>query len=87
RGKFISISEDEQKEVAFGINQEFRCLKRTDLIKAIANCLPMETIRTSCQVVSIELDSATHYPQLLLSNGSILQAKSVIPDCTAFSHI
>lgn len=57
------------------IYKEFRCLKRTDLIKAMANCLPMETIRTGCQVVSIELDPITQYRQLVLSNGSILQAK------------
>jgi len=57
------------------IYREFRCLKRTDLIKAMANCLPMETIRTGCQVVSIGLDPITQYQQLVLSNGSILQAK------------
>ncbi|XP_058777224.1 monooxygenase 1-like isoform X1 [Vicia villosa] len=77
-GKFMSLSEDEPKEVPFGINGEFRCLKRTDLIKAMANCLPQETIRAGCQVLSIELDPVTKYPQILLSNGSILQAKVVI---------
>jgi len=41
----------------------------------MANCLPMETIRTGCQVVSIEFDPITQYSQLVLSNGSILQAK------------
>ncbi|KAL5073484.1 hypothetical protein RYX36_012468, partial [Vicia faba] len=74
-GRFISLSEDEPKEVPFGTNGEFRCLKRTDLIKAMANCLPQETICTGCQILSIELDPVTKYPQLLLSNGSILQAK------------
>ncbi|CAK8575350.1 unnamed protein product [Lathyrus sativus] len=77
-GKLISVSENESKEAPFGINGEFRCLKRTDLIKAMANCLPQETICTGCQVLSIELDPVTKYPQLLLSNGSILQAKVVI---------
>ncbi|XP_061359378.1 monooxygenase 1-like [Gastrolobium bilobum] len=77
-GKFISLSEAEPKEVPFGVNQEFRCLKRTDLIKAMANSLPMGTIRTRCQVLSIELDPITQYPKLMLSNGSILQAKVVI---------
>ncbi|XP_073226092.1 monooxygenase 1-like isoform X1 [Cicer arietinum] len=77
RGMFTSLSEKEPKELAFGINQEFRCLKRTDLIKAIANCLPMETIRTGCEVLSIELDPVTRYPHLMLSNGTILQAKLI----------
>ncbi|RZB73555.1 Monooxygenase 1 isoform B [Glycine soja] len=44
----------------------------------MADNLPVGTIRTNCQVVSIELDPLTHSPQLLLSNGSILQAKVVI---------
>lgn len=57
------------------INEEFRCIKRTDLIKAMAKSLPMETIRTGCQVLSIELDPVTQYPQLVLSNGSTLKAK------------
>lgn len=64
------------------INQEFRCLKRTDLIEAMANNLPMGTIRTHCQVLSIELDPLTQYPNLVLSNGSILQAKVYI--CVSF---
>ncbi|KAJ1391167.1 hypothetical protein SESBI_36863 [Sesbania bispinosa] len=77
-GKCIPLSEVESKEIPFELNQEFRCLKRTDLMNAIANSLPEGTIRTSCQVVSIELDPITHYPQLMLSNGSHLQAKVVI---------
>lgn len=51
----------------------------------MADNLPVGTIRTNCQVVSIELDPLTHSPQLLLSNGSILQAK-VIFVCI-FSHV
>ncbi|KAJ1426493.1 hypothetical protein SESBI_10236 [Sesbania bispinosa] len=74
-GKFIPLSEAESKEIPFGISL---FLKRTDLMNAIANSLPEGTIRTSCQVVSIELDPITHYPQLMLSNGSHLRAKVVI---------
>ncbi|KAG4966698.1 hypothetical protein GLYMA_12G003400v4 [Glycine max] len=77
-GRFISLNEAEPMEFPFGVNQELRCLKRTDLVKAMADNLPVGTIRTNCQVVSIELDPLTHSPQLLLSNGSILQAKVVI---------
>ncbi|TKY68032.1 3-hydroxybenzoate 6-hydroxylase 1 [Spatholobus suberectus] len=58
--------------------QECRCLKRLDLIKAMADNLPAGTVRTNCQVLSIELDPVTQYPQLMLSSGSILQAKVVI---------
>ncbi|XP_029127254.1 monooxygenase 1 [Cajanus cajan] len=44
----------------------------------MADNLPIGTVRTNCQVLSIEIDPLTHYPQLMLSNGSILQAKVVI---------
>ncbi|KAK7263828.1 hypothetical protein RJT34_31425 [Clitoria ternatea] len=77
-GKFIPLNDPEAKEIPFGISQEFRCIKRTDLIKALANSLPVGTIHTRCQVLSIELDPLTQFPQLMLSNGSILQAKVVI---------
>ncbi|KAL2329380.1 hypothetical protein Fmac_022807 [Flemingia macrophylla] len=65
-------------EFPFGVSREFRCLKRSDLMKAMADNLPTGTVRTNCRVHSIEIDPVTHYPQLRLSNGSILQAKVVI---------
>ncbi|XP_027356779.1 monooxygenase 1-like [Abrus precatorius] len=77
-GRLVFLSETQAKEIPFGIDLEFRCIKRTDLIKAMANSLPEGTIRTRCQVLSIEFDPLTRYPQLLLSNGSIIQAKVVI---------
>ncbi|XP_022632604.1 monooxygenase 1 isoform X5 [Vigna radiata var. radiata] len=36
------------------------------------------TIRTNCQVLSVELDPVTKFPHLMLSNGSVLRAKVVI---------
>ncbi|CAJ1978273.1 unnamed protein product [Sphenostylis stenocarpa] len=65
-------------EFPFGVSQEFRCLKRTDLVKAMADNLPTGTIRTNCQVLSVEIDPATKFPRLMLSNGSVLEAKVVI---------
>ncbi|XP_057747570.1 monooxygenase 1-like [Arachis stenosperma] len=79
RGKTILLSEaEEEKETPLGTSKEFRCLKRADLIKAMANNLPVGTIRTSCQVLSIKLDPVTHFQHLTLSDGTILQAKAVI---------
>ncbi|XP_022632600.1 monooxygenase 1 isoform X2 [Vigna radiata var. radiata] len=60
------------------VNKEFRCLKRTDLVKVMADNLPTGTIRTNCQVLSVELDPVTKFPHLMLSNGSVLRAKVVI---------
>ncbi|BAT91360.1 hypothetical protein VIGAN_06268200 [Vigna angularis var. angularis] len=78
RGRFISLNEVEPMEFPFGVNKEFRCLKRTDLVKVMADNLPTGTIRTNCQVLSVELDPVTKFPHLMLSNGSVLQAKVVI---------
>ncbi|XP_047172579.1 monooxygenase 1-like [Vigna umbellata] len=78
RGRFVSLNEVEPMEFPFGVNKEFRCLKRTDLVKVMADNLPTRTIRTNCQVLSVELDPVTKFPHLMLSNGSVLQAKVVI---------
>ncbi|KAE9593504.1 putative FAD-binding domain, FAD/NAD(P)-binding domain-containing protein [Lupinus albus] len=77
-GRLIVVGEGEAKEMPFGVNGEVRCLKRSDLMKAMANSLPEGSIRTSCEVVSVELDPLTHYPRLMLTNGTILQARVVI---------
>ncbi|MED6211581.1 hypothetical protein PIB30_075147 [Stylosanthes scabra] len=80
RGKKISLSgaSEEEEERSFGTSKEFRCLKRADLIKAIAENLPEGTVRTNCQVLSVKLDPVTYFQHLTLSNGTILQAKVVI---------
>lgn len=57
------------------VNQEFRCLKRSDLVKVMADNLPKGTIRTNCQVLSIDLDPVTNFPHLMLSNGTVIHAK------------
>lgn len=41
----------------------------------MADNLPTGTIRTNCQVLSVELDPVTKFPHLMLSNGSVLRAK------------
>ncbi|CAL0334300.1 unnamed protein product [Lupinus luteus] len=61
-----------------GVNGEVRCLKRSDLMKAMANSLPEGTVRTCCEVLSVELNPLTHYPRLMLTNGTVLQARVVI---------
>ncbi|KAF7824933.1 monooxygenase 1-like [Senna tora] len=78
RGKFIALNGNEAKEIPFRVCEEFRCLKRIDLMEAMANNLPVGTIRTASHVLSIQFDSVTKYHHLLLSNGTVLQAKVVI---------
>ncbi|XP_021724670.1 uncharacterized protein LOC110691993 [Chenopodium quinoa] len=55
-----------------------RCLKRNDLIEALANALPMETIRFGCQVVSMNVERSTSYAMLQLHDGSLIKAKVLI---------
>ncbi|KDP45200.1 hypothetical protein JCGZ_15065 [Jatropha curcas] len=73
----ISIHDKKPKEISLG-SGERRCLKRNDLLKALADNLPADTIQFSTQVKSIEMDPITSYPVLCLVNGSVIEAKIVI---------
>nr|GMD78113.1 FAD-dependent urate hydroxylase-like [Ipomoea batatas] len=57
---------------------ESRCVKRSDLITVLADELPIGTIRLGSEVVSIDLDSVTEMPRLLLTSGSYIDAEIVI---------
>ncbi|XP_065875476.1 monooxygenase 1-like [Euphorbia lathyris] len=57
---------------------EIRCIKRIDLIKALADSLPNHTIQYGRQVVSVQIDQLTSYPVLHLDDGSVIKAKVVI---------
>ncbi|KAF2284702.1 hypothetical protein GH714_029419 [Hevea brasiliensis] len=75
-GNHISVGDNKPKELPNG--GELRCLRRTDLVKALANDLPWDTIQFGKQVVSIEEDPITSYPILHLQDGSVVKAKIVI---------
>ncbi|XP_072950553.1 monooxygenase 1-like [Typha angustifolia] len=55
-----------------------RCLRRSDLIDALASSLPAECIRVGCQVVRIEPDPLTLFPTLYTREGEIIKAKVLI---------
>ncbi|XP_048130530.1 monooxygenase 1-like [Rhodamnia argentea] len=57
---------------------EVRCVKRSELIEALAGDLPDGTIRLGCRVLYVETDPVTSFPVLQLSNGSTLKAKVLI---------
>ncbi|XP_050236584.1 monooxygenase 1-like isoform X2 [Mercurialis annua] len=57
---------------------EARCVKRSDLINAMADELPLGAIRFGCDIISVNLDSKTSFPVLQLSNGSSIKAKALI---------
>ncbi|KAL2939090.1 Monooxygenase 1 [Bienertia sinuspersici] len=57
---------------------EARCLRRTDLVEALANALPTDTVRFGCQVVSVDVERSSSYAVLQLHNGSSIKAKVLI---------
>ncbi|XVF30077.1 hypothetical protein REPUB_Repub16aG0025800 [Reevesia pubescens] len=76
-GQFITVDDGKRQELALG-KGELRCLKRMDLVKALAEQLPEDTVHLGCQVLSIKLDPVTSYPLLQLHDGSIIKPKIVI---------
>uniref|UniRef100_A0A2P2KDB8 3-hydroxybenzoate 6-hydroxylase 1 n=3 Tax=Rhizophora mucronata TaxID=61149 RepID=A0A2P2KDB8_RHIMU len=57
---------------------EARCLRRSDLMKALADDLPADTIRFSWEMISVKLDADTSLPVLNSRNGSSIRAKVLI---------
>ncbi|KAE9448400.1 hypothetical protein C3L33_19702, partial [Rhododendron williamsianum] len=57
---------------------EMRCLKRADLMQALADDLPPNTVRFGCTVLGIKVDPSTSYPTVHLDDGIVLHAKVVI---------
>ncbi|XP_010930385.2 monooxygenase 1 isoform X1 [Elaeis guineensis] len=58
--------------------EEFRCLKRTDLIQALFDNLPVDSVRLGCQIVAVERDPSTSFPILYVHDGIIIKAKVLI---------
>lgn len=55
---------------------EARCIKRNDIVEALADALPERTIRFGSQIVSIEKDETTSFPVVYLSNiGNTIKSK------------
>ncbi|ONK73084.1 uncharacterized protein A4U43_C04F26990 [Asparagus officinalis] len=55
-----------------------RCVRRSDLIEALANSLPVEFVRFGCQIVAIQNDPVTSFPIVHIADGSIIRAKILI---------
>ncbi|XP_068649366.1 monooxygenase 1-like [Aristolochia californica] len=59
-------------------NVEQRCVKRSDLIKTLAEGLSSESIRFNSRVVAVEIDDSTSYPVVHLDDGNLIHAKILI---------
>ncbi|CAI9114980.1 OLC1v1015810C3 [Oldenlandia corymbosa var. corymbosa] len=57
---------------------EARCVKRRDLINALVNALPPNTIRFGHNLVDVEMDPRTGSPVLQFQDGNSVRAKAVI---------
>ncbi|XP_031260627.1 monooxygenase 1-like [Pistacia vera] len=57
---------------------EIRCVKRSDLIEALVQDLPLGTIRFGCQILSVKLDTNSCFTILHLNNGNTIRAKVLI---------
>ncbi|CAA6667768.1 unnamed protein product [Spirodela intermedia] len=66
------------KSIIMPVKNEFRCLRRSDLVEALARGLPEECIRFGCQIVAVEEDGVTLFPIVHLQDGSTINAKVLI---------
>ncbi|KAG7985156.1 hypothetical protein I3843_03G010700 [Carya illinoinensis] len=76
RGREMQLSNGKIKEISLARRAETRCMRRSDLIRILAESLPLGTIRLGCQILSVTLDPLTSYPINQLQNGSAIHAKS-----------
>ncbi|MBA0702821.1 hypothetical protein Goari_022933 [Gossypium aridum] len=78
-GVFISVAEGKCRESELPLGKgELRCLKRMELMKALTEELPVESVYLGCRAVSIVLDPLTSNPLLQLHDGTLIKAKIVI---------
>ncbi|KAL3737074.1 hypothetical protein ACJRO7_025923 [Eucalyptus globulus] len=64
---------------------EAQCIRRRDLVEALAEDLSHSTIRFTCHVISVKLGSQTSYTVLELHNGIVIKAKYLRMNPTKFS--
>ncbi|KAK8492171.1 hypothetical protein V6N12_003468 [Hibiscus sabdariffa] len=78
-GLFIEVEEGKFRESELPLGKgELRCLKRMELMKALAEALPAECVHLGCRVVSIVKDPLTLDPVLQLHDDTLIKAKIII---------
>uniref|UniRef100_A0A0E0K175 FAD-binding domain-containing protein n=1 Tax=Oryza punctata TaxID=4537 RepID=A0A0E0K175_ORYPU len=58
--------------------KEIRCLRRKDVVEALANSVPGHMIRYGCRIVAVDQDPGTNYAVLTMADGNTIKAKVVI---------
>ncbi|XP_010440252.1 PREDICTED: uncharacterized protein LOC104723571 [Camelina sativa] len=78
KARTMLIENGEKREFVLTIKDEARCIKRNDLVEALADALPEGTIRFGSRIVSIKEDQTTSFPVVQLFNGTMIKAKVLI---------
>nr|KJB43164.1 hypothetical protein B456_007G187400 [Gossypium raimondii] len=78
-GHYITVKDGKHTGLPVGNGGECRCLRRSDLMKTLAEELPPNTVRLGCKVVSIKVDANTSaYSILHLHDGTMLMPRVII---------
>ncbi|TYI56141.1 hypothetical protein E1A91_D11G189400v1 [Gossypium mustelinum] len=78
-GHYITVKDGKHTDLLVGNGGECRCLRRSDLMKTLAEELPPNTVRLGCKVVSIKVDANTSaYSILHLHDGTMLMPRVII---------
>ncbi|MBA0686559.1 hypothetical protein Goari_014157 [Gossypium aridum] len=78
-GHYITVKDGKHTDLPVGNGGECRCLRRSDLMKTLAEELPPNTVRLGCKVVSIKVDANTSaYSILHLHDGTMLMPRVII---------
>lgn len=70
----ISLDDGSQHKLPVG-QEELRCLKRSILIKTLAQDLPAGTLLFGCHVIKVNFDPLTSCHVLHLQDGNFIKAK------------
>ncbi|KAL6604049.1 hypothetical protein ACP70R_044410 [Stipagrostis hirtigluma subsp. patula] len=75
---YHSVWQQQNRTTLVPFSKELRCLKRKDLVEALAKNLPAGTIRFGCHIAAIAPDSVGHGTVISTTDGSTIKAKVLI---------
>uniref|UniRef100_J3LDW8 Uncharacterized protein n=1 Tax=Oryza brachyantha TaxID=4533 RepID=J3LDW8_ORYBR len=75
----LGVADDLRRTATLITSKENRCLRRKDVVEALAKNVTAGTIRYGCQVVAIHQDPATNGALLTTADGKTIKAKVHAP--------
>ncbi|CAN6169915.1 unnamed protein product [Urochloa humidicola] len=76
--EYHNVWQKQNKTTLKPTRKELRCLKRKDLVEALAKSLPVGTIRFGCHIAKNFEDSDSHSTVLSTEDGSTIKARVLI---------